>query len=276
MITNFDKLPAALLGIDVQLQSFLGVALSAAKKAREIHLKYNQQSYIVDKKELNDIVTTVDLEAENAIISEILLAFPSHGIKSEETSPQESQKPYQWVIDSLDGTINYTAGLPFYSVSVALQKDGLTILGVIVAGELDDLFIALRDHGAFKNYLPIAVSNNTALGDSVVSFMLTSHYKDDQKDKILNIVSNVSPQVRGLRLLVSQALELAYIASGRLDGHICIKSRGFSAAAGVLLIQEAGGKVTDLDGVDFSNDSRSLLASNTLLHEMLVKSCDLE
>ncbi|GAH79827.1 unnamed protein product, partial [marine sediment metagenome] len=101
-------------------------------------------------------------------------------------------------------------------------------------------------------------------------FMLTSHYSREEVRRVLEHVSKLSTQCRGLRLYVSQALELAYIASGVMDGTFCIKSRGFSAAAGALMVREAGGKVTDLNGVEFDNDARSLLATNSLLHDKIL------
>jgi len=258
---------------DSELQSFLEMAINVAKKAGDIQLSCKSKTYSTARKNHYDIVTEVDLACEREIISEIRSRFPQHGFKSEEmdtSTDKSAEKTWQWIIDPLDGTINYAAGLPFYSVSLALQKKGVTELGVIYAAEFGDMYVSIRGHGAFGNNIPLQVSSKGDLSNSVLSFMLTSHYSNEETEKIFQLVKALSPHVRGLRLLVSQALELAYVASGRLEGHVCVKSRGFSAAAGTLLVREAGGQVTDLAGNEFGNTSRNLVASCGSLHEKIL------
>lgn len=256
--------------LDEELARLLETAYHVAKLSGSIHEEHRSRKFDVAVKDLNDIVTSVDTAAEAAILELIGSRYPTHGIKSEEMSAARAGDEFQWVIDPLDGTINYAADIPFYSTSIAVQKDGETLIGVIYGSALGDCFIAVRSFGAYHNGKQIFASNRKSMQDSVLSFMLTAHYNSEQQADILRRVAALSPQVRGLRLYVSQALELAYIACGRLDGHVCIKSRGYSAAAGVLLLREAGGKVTDLAGVEFSNASRSLVGSNGHLHSVLL------
>ncbi|MFZ2205526.1 MAG: inositol monophosphatase family protein [Minisyncoccia bacterium] len=256
---------------DQETDQFLETAIQAARKAGKIQHSYKYEDYSTRRKDLNDIVTEVDLLCEKAIMSEITSRFPGHGFKSEETVTEiNSLKEYIWVIDPLDGTINYSSLMPFYSVSLALQKNGETILGVIFSNEFNELYTVVKNKGAFLNGTPLHVSSRAELKDSVFSFMMTSHYSDEHRKKIIGLIDKVSPHVRGLRLFVSQALELAYIATGKLDGHICIKSRGFSAAAGVLLLREAGGHITDIFGNEFGNNAQSLIASNGILHDKIM------
>ena len=257
--------------VDADTAAIISVALQAARSAALVHQEHFLGRHAVSLKELNDIVTNVDLKAETTIRSLIATAFPQHAFASEESQPGSgTESYYRWVIDPLDGTVNYTAGIPFYSASVAAQRKGQTLVGVVHSSALDQVYVGVLGHGAYCNGVRLHVSDRSAINESVVSFMLTSHYTNEQHDDLLARVRSLSPRTRGVRLYVSQALELAYIAAGRLDGHVCIKSRGFSGAAGVLILREAGGCATDLQGNPFSNESRSIVASNTHLHTAII------
>lgn len=231
--------------------------------------------YSVKGKELRDIVSDVDVYMENRIIEVLKSKYPTHFYSAEEAGEALIDNPdgdyYEWVIDPIDGTINFVAGLPFFTTSVCLKHRNELVLGVIIHHAYGDVYSAIKGNGAFKNGNSIYVSKNMEAKDSILSFMLTSHYDEEQTDWILGIVRNLSLKTRGLRLLVSQAYELALIASGQMDGTVCIKSRGFSSSAGSLLVQEAGGIVSDLYGKERTKQSTSLLVSNGLLHEELVK-----
>lgn len=231
--------------------------------------------YSVKGKELRDIVSDVDVYMENRIIEVLKSKYPFHFYSAEERGEALIKNPnedfYEWVIDPIDGTINFVAGLPFFTTSVCLKHCNELVLGVIIHHAYGDVYSAIKGGGAFKNGNPIYVSKTAEAKDSILSFMLTSHYDEAQTDWILGIVRNLSLKTRGLRLLVSQAYELALIASGQMDGTVCIKSRGFSSSAGSLLVQEAGGVVSDLYGKERTKQSTSLLVSNGLLHEELVE-----
>jgi len=252
---------------DYALEKTVGIV----KKAGEIIKSFRGSNLKVWRKTGYDIVSEVDLSAEKAIVEYLKNLFPGHSFLSEElNSILKGTSKFQWIVDPLDGTINYISGLPLFSVSVALQEDGKTMLGVIYNPVTGELFTSIKGCGSFINGRKLRVSDNLDLGNSVLSFMLTSHYSKEDIKRVIDYVGKLSMQCRGLRLYVSQALELAYIASGIMDGTFCIKSRGFSAAAGALIVREAGGKVTDLHGVEFDNSSRSLLVTNSLLHDKIL------
>ena len=231
-------------------------------------------NHSIKEKELRDIVSDVDVYVENYIIDALKTKYPTHYFSAEEAGEavikNSNSDYYEWVIDPIDGTINFIAGLPFFTTSVCLKRGNELVLGVIIHHAYDDVYSAVKGKGAFKNGMPIYVSKNRQVKDSILSFMLTSHYNETQTDWILGIVKKLSLKTRGLRLLVSQAYELALIASGQIDGTVCIKSRGFSSSAGALLVQEAGGLVSDLYGEKRTKQSTSLLVSNGFIHQELL------
>jgi len=244
-----------------------------------INVAYNDSlklhsDYSIEKKEHHDIVSDVDVFIEKRIIEVLKTKYPNHFFSAEEAGEALISDPdgdyYEWVIDPIDGTINFVAGLPFFTTSVCLKHRNELVMGVIIHHANDDIYTAIKGNGAYKNGKRIFVSKNPEIKDSILSFMLTSHYDETQTDWILGIVKKLSLKTRGLRLLVSQAYELALIATGQLDGTVCIKSRGFSSSAGALLVQEAGGFVSDLYGNERTKQSTSLLVSNGLLHKELL------
>lgn len=238
--------------------------LEAAKLTKEVNLK-----------EQRDIVTSTDFFVESNMISRLKLKYPAHYFSSEEAGDaiigNEVSDVYEWVIDPIDGTINFAADLPWYSTSLCLKHNNELVIGIVYIHSTKELYSAILGNGSYCNGQPIHVSDTKNLSQSVLSFMLTSHYTEEQTDYILRIVRNLSLKTRGLRLIVSQAIELCLIASGKLDGTVCIKSRGFSSSAGSLIVQEAGGKVTTIDGGERNSKATSLLVSNGIIHEELVK-----
>jgi len=229
----------------------------------------------VDKKERNDIVTDFDILIEREIINFLKNEYPTHFFSSEEAGSAEiirnsTEDIYEWVIDPIDGTINFVAGIPLFSTSICLKCNDKIVVGIIYNHSTRGLYSAIKGKGSFCNDVPIRVSVNNELKDSILSFMLTSHYDEEQTDEILAIVRKLSLNTRGLRLFVSQAIELSMIASGKLDGTVCIKSRGFSSSAGSLLVQEAGGVVTAIDGSERNSQSTSLLVTNGKIHNEIL------
>lgn len=229
----------------------------------------------VSIKEGRDIVTSTDIFIEKKLIEKLRNLYPSHFFSSEEIGEaaidQSRSDVFEWVIDPIDGTINYSAGLPWFSTSICLKHNETLVVGIVYLYESQNIYSAVLGEGSFCNDRPIHVSKTPSLDKSILSFMLTSHYNEEQTDYILKIVRNLSLKTRGLRLLVSQAYELCMIAEGKLDGTVCIKSKGFSSSAGALIVQEAGGKVTTIDGKERTSKATSLLVSNGILHEELVK-----
>ncbi len=242
---------------------------------KELVMKaYNQAKDMkntnIKNKELNDIVTDVDIFMENKIVTAIKNWFHSHSIYAEESGEVDKNSEYEWLIDPIDGTINFASGLPLFATSIALRKNGDTILGVIFDYSQNDIYYCIKGQGAFCNGKPIHVSECQNLNNSIISFCLTSHYNDKHIKDVLNIEEKLASKVRGLRLIVSAAIELAWCASGKIDGCLNVKpSIGLSSAAGKLLVQEAGGKVTNLEG-NLRENIDTMLVTNGKIHNEIV------
>lgn len=194
----------------------------------------------VRNKELNDIVTDVDIYMETKIIEKIKELFPSHSIYSEEKGEIIGESDYTWFIDPIDGTINFANNLPLFSTSIALKNKEETIFGFIYDYSNQKCYYAIKGQGAFCDEKKLHVSDKNTLSDSVISFCLTSHYNLERINDVLEVEKFLAPKVRGLRLIVSAAIELAWCAEGKIDGCLNIKSSaGISSAAGKLLVVEA-------------------------------------
>lgn len=224
------------------------------------------KSNVVENKELNDIVSFADKAMEKEIVFNLKKLFTSHSFIGEEFGQDGQKGEYEWLIDPIDGTINYVAGIPLYGTSVALRKNKKTILGVIFDWQNKDIYHSIKDLGAYKNKEKIFVSSTNKLQDSIITFCLTSHYNEEHTKQVLNIAQKLSSKVRGLRLVVCGTIELAWLATGRIDGMLNVKpSIGLSSCAGKLIVEEAGGKVTNLRG-EKQKDKDTLLISNGLIH----------
>ena len=235
---------------------------------------YNESKEIKNKniksKELNDIVTDIDVFMENKIVTAIKEWFPNHSVYAEESGKMNNSSEYEWLIDPIDGTINFASDIPLFATSVALRKNGDTILGIIIDYSQDDVYYCIKDQGAFCNGKPIHTSDCDKLNNSIISFCLTSHYNDKHIKDVLNIEERLASKVRGLRLIVSAAIELAWCASGKIEGCLNVKpSIGLSSAAGKLLVQEAGGKVTNLQG-NIRENVDTMLVTNGKIHNEIV------
>lgn len=248
------------------IDNLIEVVKNAYKESKNIKNKN------IQNKELNDIVTDIDIYIEREIISFINKNFPNHSIYSEEIGENDKKSEYQWFIDPIDGTINFASNIPLFATSIALRKNGDTILGIIFDWSRNDIYYCIKGQGAFCNNELIHVSNTSTLKNSIISFCLTSHYNNDHIKKVLNVEEKLAPKVRGLRLIVSAAIELAWCASGKIDGCLNVKpSIGLGSAAGKLLVQEAGGIVTNLNGEKRKNID-TMLVSNGQIHDEILSS----
>ena len=208
---------------------------------------------------------------EKNIIKMIKDCFPEHSIYSEECGAQSKTSEYEWFIDPIDGTINFASGLPLFSTSIALKKNNETILGIVFDYSQNDIYYAIKGKGAFCNGKKLQVSNNDKLNNSIISFCLTSHYSNEHIKDVLNVEEKLAPKVRGLRLVVSGAIELCWCASGKIDGVLNVKpSVGLSSAAGKLFVAEAGGIITNLKGKE-RNNIDTLLVTNGKIHDEIVE-----
>lgn len=230
------------------MQSILKVAIKAAHLAGDVIqlAAKNLDQLTISKKTHADYVSEVDKDAEHIIIQTIHDAYPTHAILAEESGAQGGSE-YLWIIDPLDGTTNFLHGYYQYSVSIALQHNGIIIHGVVYDPIKNELFTATKGHGAFLNDKLIHVSKCTELANSVIATGFP-YSKLDHLDAYMSILRDMIRKTAGLRRPGSAALDLAYTAAGRFDGFFETGLKSWDIAAGCLLITEAGGLVGDLQG----------------------------
>lgn len=213
-----------------------------------------------------DIVTEIDRKSEELIMAAIGKSFPGHGILTEESPEVKQDSPYKWIIDPLDGTTNYSHGFPFFCVSIGFEEAGEVTFGAVYDPMLDELYTAEKGKGAALNGKKITVSAIDDLGRSLLATGFPYDLRAS-KDNNLNFFSEFAVKAQAIRRAGSAALDLCYIASGRFDGYWEMKLRPWDTAAGVLIVREAGGLVTDFSGGPFSIYGKECLATNGLIHE---------
>ncbi len=257
------------------MHPMLNIAVKAAREAADI-IQYgarNLDRLTIDNKGPGDYVSEIDRNAEKAIVDVLLAAFPNHGIIGEEGSGASRGDPnsdYVWIIDPLDGTTNFLHGVPQYCVSIALSVKGVLTQGVIYDPSKNDLFTATRGAGAFMNNRRIRVSKQLKLRDSLIGTGFP--FRDGAAfEEYLVQLRNIMPKCAGLRRPGAAALDLAYVAAGYFDGFWEMKLNQWDMAAGALLIQEAGGLVTGIDGEDTYMQSGSIVAGTPKIFPELLK-----
>ncbi|MFH1037096.1 MAG: inositol monophosphatase family protein [PVC group bacterium] len=246
----------------------LAAALEAVRSAGRIIQEQGARVFRVDHKGATDLVTEVDLAAEKEIIAILSKTFPGHRIMAEESGPAERESDYVWLIDPIDGTTNFVHGYPFYSVSVALECRAAVILGIVYDPLRDELFQAVRGEGTFLNGRALSVSGVDSLEGSLLATGFP--YDRDQRARALSIASRLLPRVQGVRRDGSAALDLAYVAAGRLDGFWEFGLKPWDTAAGRLLVEEAGGRVSDFRGQEFDIRLGAIAATNRRIHADLI------
>lgn len=252
-------------------EHLLRVAEEAARAAGSSLRRFRSKPIQAELKTGRDIVTEADLAAEAAILQAVRHHFPTHSLFSEEAGFQRGSAPYCWVIDPLDGTINYAAGLPLYAVSVAVLRDGLPLAGVVYQPENRTLFRAVRGGGAYAGEERLRAAGTARLDDALIAYSLTSHYSVGDTATAIRLLRELVLRTRGTRVFVCGALELVLLASSRLDATISGKADPFSYAAGALILGEAGGTITDFSGRPFRHGSNTLLAAgHRQLHRALL------
>lgn len=223
----------------------------------------------VREKKRNDLVTQTDEEAQQLIKTVLTETFPAYDILAEEgASPElvdEVPDGYRWIIDPLDGTTNFTFDAPPYAVSIALQHENDIVVGVVLDVAADVLYTAVRGEGTYRNGVPVQVSTTDALSRSLVAtgFPFRS---PENVDAYMDVLGTFIRTTRGVRRLGSAAIDLAHLACGRYTGFFEAGLSPWDVAAGLLLIEEAGGQVTDFRGGSDTIFSRQLVASNGLIH----------
>lgn len=224
----------------------------------------------VRRKQQFDFVTEVDHRSEEAIVKLIKARHPDHKILAEESGGQRDESGYLWIVDPLDGTKNYIHGVPMFAVSVALKQDENLLAGAVLDPVRKELFYAEKGKGAFLNSKPITVSKTQDFSQCLLAtgFPFRAKHLTDQ---YFDAFKELFQQVSDFRRAGAAALDLAYIASGRIDGFWEITLNPWDIAAGALLIEEAGGKVSDLWGGSTHLQRGHIVASNGVIHERITK-----
>lgn len=245
------------------------IILEAARVGGQILMQNFGTSFKVFHKGEVDLVTEVDRAAETAIVAVLRRTFPNHDILAEEEDYGRSSSGFRWIIDPLDGTTNYAHGFPWFAVSIALEVDGKITHGVVYNPFTNELFFAEKGKGAFLNNTPIRVSAVPQLSDA----LLATGFPYDRKTSACNNYDhfvNFQQQARACRRAGSASLDLACVAAGRFDGFWEMKLKPWDVAAGNLLVEEAGGRISDFGGQPFSIYGSECLASNGAIHQEMI------
>ncbi|MBA5249649.1 MAG: inositol monophosphatase [Gammaproteobacteria bacterium] len=250
----------------------LTIAIKAARKAGDIILRYHNQIDIltIKNKAANDFVSEVDKAAEDAIIDELKYAFPDHSILGEENGKILGDERFQWIIDPLDGTTNYLHGFPQYSVSIALYIDNEARHAVVYDPFKEEMFTASKGDGAYLNEQRIRVSTTRGFENTLIGtgfpFKAPQHL-----DAYLAMFKTIHPQVSGIRRAGSAALDLAWMAAGRMDGFWEIELNIWDIAAGALIVKEAGGFIGDFSGRGKYLETGNVVAGNEKVFKEILK-----
>jgi len=248
-----------------------------AREAGGLLMQYFQQGLKIEYKGDADLVTAADRASEAMIRERISQQFPSHDVLGEEQGLNDQGSNYRWYVDPLDGTTNFAHGYPVFCVSMALERRalehrtgdrGMRIAGVVYDPTRDELFTAEQGRGAHLNGQPIHVSKAAQLKECLLATGFPSHKR--HKNPNIHFYHQITLRTHGVRRAGSAALDLCNVASGRFDGFWEFNLNPWDTAAGVLIVEEAGGKVSRFDGSQFEIDSRETLASNGLVHDALL------
>ncbi|HJV64767.1 MAG TPA: inositol monophosphatase family protein [Geomonas sp.] len=257
----------------VEVAHYLEVAIAAATAAGELQKERLWSENEISYKGTFDLVTEVDRRCEELIVARLKDAFPDHSFLAEENSYEIGKAPYKWIIDPLDGTTNYAHGFPWFCVSIALERNDKVLLGVIYHCMMDELFTAVKNGGAFLNGKPIRVSDRETLRRSLLATGFPYDRTRDNENNFQNFI-NFHLECRGVRRAGAAALDLAYVAAGRLDGYWECKLKPWDVAAGSLLVSEAGGEVTNYAGLPYSIYDHRIVASNGRVHQEMLEVLD--
>jgi len=227
-------------------------------------------SSMIESKGLHDLVSYVDKESEKRIIEQLSKLLPESGFIAEEGTSSKHGERYNWVIDPLDGTTNYIQGVPIYAVSIGLLDGDELVVGVVYEVGLDECFYAWKEGGAYMNGEPIRVSERDDIHDALLATGFP-YSNFDQLDEYLALLKWTMTNARGVRRLGSAATDLAYVACGRFDSFWEYDLKPWDVAAGALIVKEAGGVVTDFNGGSNYIFGGEIIASNTLLGDLMLE-----
>jgi myo-inositol-1(or 4)-monophosphatase len=255
---------------DPSLKALEKAAIAAARAGGKVLLSYFEKSFEVREKLGAGLVTNADIESEAAIVKILKRACPGFGFLTEESPPKAGSEPGRWIIVPLDGTTNFVHGFPMFCVSIAAEWKGKLVVGVIHVPVLKETYVAVTGQGARVNGKRLRVSKRGRLTDSLLTTGFT-YRKDEWLHREMEAFERLSRVARAIRRPGSAALDLAYLARGVFDGFWERRLNAWDIAAGVLLVREAGGKVTNFEGEELHVEHPELLATNGLLHDELFK-----
>jgi myo-inositol-1(or 4)-monophosphatase len=250
------------------MTSFVEAATEIAHEAGSLLRHYFERRISFEMKGEFDLVTEADRASEKLVVERLKQHFPEHGIVAEEGSGHESSSEYRWYVDPLDGTTNFAHGYPVWNVTLALEKTGELIAGVVFDPTRDEMFTSERGGGAFLNGRRIYVSKANRVADCLFCTGFPNHNRSTNPN--IHFFHELAMSAHGVRRGGSAAIDLAYVAAGRLDGFWEIGLSPWDMAAGILLLNEAGGICTDMRDGRHHLKSPHLLADNGLVHDELV------
>ncbi len=248
------------------LQDLIVLVKETGEFIRQESRKFDESK--IEYKGKNDLVSYVDKEAEIRLVKGLSEILPGSGFIAEEGTSTRRSDIYNWIIDPLDGTTNFTHGIPVYAVSVALMKRGQLALGVVYEINRDECFHAIKGGGAFLNHSPIQVSKTKTLEKALLATGFP-YYNFEQMRQYLTIINAFMQTTHGLRRMGSAAVDLVYTACGRFEGFFEYNLNAWDVAAGALIVQEAGGVVTDFKGGEDFIFGRQIVAGNVTQPQML-------
>lgn len=253
------------------LSEILRGASAIAAEAAAVLAHMQSDPRATRRKERHDVVTDADLAAEAVVLDGIRRLTPGAAVLSEEAGASGGTTGERWIVDPLDGTVNYAAGLAWFAVSLAYQRDGRTRAGVVHAPAMGMVATWAEGMGARINGRRAAVSRTADLADAVVSVVLTAHFDAPTVARTAALIRRLGEVGRGVRVIVSGGLEMCLVADGRLDGFVSLKADAVSHAAAMPLLRDAGGRITRPDGADAGDEDAERIASNGLLHDALLE-----
>jgi myo-inositol-1(or 4)-monophosphatase len=251
------------------IKAYLEAAVEIAREAGKVLAEELERPPAIAYKGEFDLVTQADRRSESVIVSGLQKYFPEHAVAAEEGTGKETASEFRWHVDPLDGTTNFAHGYPCFCVSMALARRNELLLGVIYNPVYNELFTATRGEGAFLNGKRIRCSKINALKNSLLCTGFPNH--DRQAHPNIHYYWDFTLRSHGVRRDGSAALDLASVASGRFDSFWEFGLKAWDTAAGVIMVEESGGKITDLKGQPYQLGGASILASNGLIHDEMVR-----
>ncbi len=257
-------------------RELLTTAVGIAREAGDIALDMQNRLERVEHKGPKDLVTEADMKCDHHIRERIEQRFPEHGIVSEELEQKAGTDSVVWYVDPIDGTVSYSRGIPIWGISIGIQIDEVTTVGVAHLPALNETYTAVRGEGAFRGKTRIGVSATDRLSEAIISngdFNVGATHEERERLNRANtdMHTREAEAMQRVKCFGSALVECAWVASGKLDAYLMLRFNSWDVAAGLLLIEEAGGRVSDVAGNHWNFGSGSLLASNGRIHDATLR-----